>query len=180
MTLPSLAWSRPAEETGVEGMIHEYAEPFFHIGLICRDVERLAAEFSEKLGIVFHEPKTFEMPSVDDGRRRSVRVRACFSEIGPPYIELLAGDGQGLYHLEHDVEFHHVGLWVPSCADALSRAEEQGMSANAVVSDSDRQLLLWFTNPRQTGGLRFEMIGDADRENFTTFLRTGTYPGFVL
>jgi hypothetical protein len=162
-------------------MIHEYTEPFFHIALICRNVERLSAEFLEKLGVVFHEPQTFVVPVVDDGQRRSVKVRACFSELGPPYIELLEGDGQGLYRLEHEVEFHHVGLWVPNCADALSRAQEQGMTPEATLADSSEQLLFWFTNPRQTCGLRFEMIDDDNRGNFETFLRTGTYPGgFVL
>jgi hypothetical protein len=162
-------------------MIHEYTEAFFHVGLICRDVERLAAEFSDKFGIEFHDPQTFVVPTVDDGERRSVGIRACFSEIGPPYIELLAGDGQGLYEIHGEAEFHHVGLWVPSCADALLRAQQQGMAPDAILSDSNRQLLFWFTNPRETCGLRFEMIDDANRDNFMTFLRTGTYPGgFVL
>jgi hypothetical protein len=158
-------------------MIHEYTEPFFHIALICRDVERLAAEFAEKFGVEFHEPQTFEVPAVDDGERRSVAIRACFSEVGPPYIELLAGDGRGLYAVQGEAEFHHVGLWVPSCADALFRAQQQGVTPGAVLSDSNQELLFWFTNPGETCGLRFEMIDDANRDNFTTFLRTGTYPG---
>jgi hypothetical protein len=158
-------------------MIHEYREPFFHIALICRDVDQVAAELGDKFGIVFPEPQTFEVPAVDDGERRSVSIRACFSEVGPPHIELLEGDGRGLYRVEGDAEFHHVGLWVPSCADALARAEQEGMRPDAVLSDSSQQLLFWFTNPKETGGLRFEMIDDADRENFDTFLRTGTYPG---
>jgi hypothetical protein len=158
-------------------MIHEYTEPFFHVGLLCKDVDRTAAEFGEKFGVAFHEPSIFEIPFVHDGSARSATVRACFSKIGPPYIELFQGDGQGIYQVEHDSELHHLGLWVPNCAAALARAEQQQMAPDAVIADSDDNPQIWFTDPTDTLGVRFEMIDTGDRDNMEVFLRTGAFPG---
>lgn len=158
-------------------MIHEYTEPFFHVGLLCKDIDRTAEEFGEKFGVAFHEPSIFEIPHVRDGSARSATVRACFSKIGPPYIELFQGDGQGIYHVEHDSELHHLGLWVPNCAAALARAEQQQMAPDAVIVDSDDNPQFWFTDPKDTLGVRFEMIDTGDRDNMEVFLRTGAFPG---
>jgi catechol 2,3-dioxygenase-like lactoylglutathione lyase family enzyme len=158
-------------------VIHEYTEPFFHVGLICKDVDRTAAEFGEKFGIEFHEPSAFEIPHVNDGEARSATVRACFSKIGPPYIELFQGDGQGIYQVKGDSELHHLGLWVPNCAASLARAEQQRMAPGAVIVDSEANMQFWFTDPKDTLGIRFEMIDTADRDNMEVFLRTGSFPG---
>src|SRR5690348_16085754 len=97
-------------------VIHEYTEPFFHIGLLCRDVERIAALLDGRFGMSFHEPQRFELPTVDDGEPRTVEVTACYSKVGPPHIELFQADGRGVYSLagaDGDAVLHHVGVWVP-------------------------------------------------------------------
>jgi hypothetical protein len=162
---------------GAAEMIHEYTEPFFHVGLICRSVDRVAAELSARFGIGFHEPQLFEIPRVDDGRPRQVNVRACFSLVGPPHIELFEADGVGIYKVDNEAQFHHIGLWVPNCAAALERARRQGLSPAAVLGDGGSNTPFWFTDPQNTLGIRFEMIDDADRANMETFIRTGVYPG---
>ena len=134
-------------------------------------------EFGEKFGVAFHEPSIFEIPQLNDGAARSATVRACFSKIGPPYIELFQGDGHGIYHVEGDSELHHLGLWVPNCAAALARAEQQQIAPDAVIVDSDDQPQIWFTDPKHTLGVRFEMIDTGDRDNMEAFLRTGAFPG---
>jgi catechol 2,3-dioxygenase-like lactoylglutathione lyase family enzyme len=158
-------------------MIHQYTEPFFHVGLICKDVDRTAAEFGEMFGVEFHEPSIFEIPHVHDGEVRPATVRACFSKLGPPYIELFQGDGQGIYQVEGDSQLHHLGLWVPNCAASLERAAKQQMGPDAVIADSDDNMQFWFTDPKDTLGIRFEMIDTGDRDNMEVFLRTGSFPG---
>jgi hypothetical protein len=158
-------------------MIHQYTEPFFHVGLICKSVDRSANEFGEKFGVEFHEPSIFEIPRVKDGRARRATVRACFSKIGPPYIELFQGDGEGIYQVDKDSELHHLGLWVPNCVAALERAEQAQMAPDALIADSNDRPQFWFTDPKHTLGVRFEMIDDGDRDTMEVFLRTGTFPG---
>jgi hypothetical protein len=157
--------------------IHEYTEPFFHVGLICRSVDRVAAELSDRFGIGFHEAQLFEVPRIDDGRPRRVNVRARFSLVGPPHIELFEGDGVGIYHVDKEAQFHHIGLWVPNCAAALERARLQGLTPAAVLGEGGSNTRLWFTGSEDRLGIRFEMVDDADRATMETFLRTGVYPG---
>jgi catechol 2,3-dioxygenase-like lactoylglutathione lyase family enzyme len=160
----------------VSGRVHDYAEPFFHLGVVCRDLDATRAHLAERFGITFHEPEVFDLPHVDDGAARSVSLRACFSTLGPPHLELFQADDAGIYRCDGEAAVHHVGLWIPDCRASLARAHEAGLHPAAVLSDDAGNPQYWFTDPAESGGIRFEMIDDGDRANLETFIRTGRYP----
>jgi hypothetical protein len=168
---------RDSQDGNAADMIHEYVEPFFHIGLLCRSVDHVAEQLAARFGMTFHDPQIFDLPHVDDGDERPVSVRACFSKVGPPHIELFEGDGKGIYQLTGEAALHHVGVWVPGCVSSLARAHDAGVRPSAVLSDAQGTPQYWFTDPADSFGIRFEMIDDGDRENLETFIRTGLYPG---
>ncbi len=166
----------PPDDAGARGRVHDYAEPFFHVGVVCRDLDATRARFADLFGITFHEPEVFDLPSVDDGTPRPVRLRACFSTLGPPHLELFQADDAGIYRCDGEAAIHHVGLWIPDCRASLERAGAAGLHPAAVLSDDAGNPQYWFTDPRESGGIRFEMIDDGDRWSLETFIRTGRYP----
>ncbi len=151
-------------------------EPFFHVGVIVADVDEARRAFRELLGVEFHDSLRFDAPAVDDGETRSVTVEACFSVNGPPYFEILKGDGKGIYACEGRWALHHVGLWTASCVDSLRRASALGVRSEAVMRDDSGQPEFLFTDPADTVGIRFEVVDAANREAFETMMRTGTFP----
>jgi len=64
-------------------------EPFFHVGILVRDVEAARADFTAQLGMEFEPVHSQKIATGET-------TRFCYSLQGPPYIELLTGATGGL------------------------------------------------------------------------------------
>ena len=84
-------------------------EPYFHVGILVRDVEAARADFTAKLGVEF-EPVHSQRIATGE------TTRFCYSLQGPPYLELVEMTGTGSWSPEQPEGFHHIGVSDPSVA----------------------------------------------------------------
>src|SRR5216683_5744005 len=82
-------------------------EPYFHVGILVRDVEAARADFTARLGVEF-EPVHRQKVATGE------TTRFCYSLQGPPYLELVEMTGTGSWSPEQPEGFHHIGLSDPS------------------------------------------------------------------
>src|SRR5215469_12998063 len=82
-------------------------EPFFHVGILVRDVEAARADFSAKLGLEFEPAHSQQLATGET-------TRFCYSLQGPPYLELVEMTGSGSWSPQQPEGFHHIGVSDPS------------------------------------------------------------------
>src|SRR5579863_10779408 len=81
-------------------------EPFFHVGILVRDVEVARGDFTDKLGVEFEPVHSHQIATGEI-------TRFCYSLQGPPYLELVEMTGTGSWSAEQPEGFHHLGLSDP-------------------------------------------------------------------
>jgi catechol 2,3-dioxygenase-like lactoylglutathione lyase family enzyme len=117
--------------------------PFFHVGVLVKDIDQAAADFGELLGLRF-EP-----------------VRFCYSLPGPPFIELvqMADTSLGIWGPEQGEGLHHIAFADP---DVPGTCAAFGGQADTVVGGgaggSPRVI---FTRPQALHGIRVEYLQSA-------------------
>ena len=78
-------------------------EPFFHVGILVRDVEAARADFTAQLGVEFEPVHSHKIATGET-------TRFCYSLQGPPYLELVEMTGTGSWSPEQPEGFHHIGV----------------------------------------------------------------------
>jgi len=105
--------------------------PFFHVGILVRDIDQAAEDLEALLGLQFEPVRAAPMVSGDIGRFR-------YSLQGPPYLELV------------QIAF--------SEPDVPSRCAAFGGEADAVVQGEGGVARVIFTRPGALHGIRAEYL----------------------
>jgi hypothetical protein len=99
----------------------------FHFGILVEDIEEGAERFGDLLGIRFRPPAIAHVDDYVEGdTSRVLDLKVTYSMEGPPYVELLEMQGDGLYGPHHGEGFHHIGVWEPECEARLEEWVAKG------------------------------------------------------
>lgn len=139
-------------------------EPFFHVGILVRDVEAARADFTGKLGVGF-EPVHSQPIATGE------TTRFCYSLQGPPYLELVEMTGTGSWRPEQPEGFHHIGLSDPSVP---ARCTAFGSGVDLIAPGADGSPLVALTPPEALHGVRVEYFDAAVAAQFLGYLHGRT------
>ena len=121
-------------------------EPYFHVGILVRDVEAARADFTARLGVEFE-------PVHDQQIATGETTRFCYSLQGPPYLELVEMTGAGSWSPEQSEGFHHLGVGDPSVP---ARCTAFGDRVDLIAPGADGVPLVVLTPPEALHGVRVE------------------------
>jgi catechol 2,3-dioxygenase-like lactoylglutathione lyase family enzyme len=135
-------------------------EPYFHVGILVRDVEAARADFTARLGLEFELTRSQQLATGET-------TRFCYSLQGPPYLELVEMTGTGSWSAEQAEGFHHLGLADPSVP---ARCTAFGDAADLIASGADGSPLVVLTRPEALHGIRVEYFDEAIAAGFLGYL----------
>ncbi|HEX3715996.1 MAG TPA: VOC family protein [Trebonia sp.] len=121
-------------------------EPYFHVGILVKDVEAARADFTARLGVEFEPVHSQQIATGET-------TRFCYSLQGPPYLELVEMTGTGSWSAEQPEGFHHIGLSDPSVA---ARCTVFGSEVDLIAPGPDGSPLVVLTPPEALHGVRVE------------------------
>ena len=139
-------------------------EPYFHVGILVRDVEAARADFAARLGMEF-EPVHSQPIATGE------TTRFCYSLQGPPYLELVEMTGAGSWSAEQPEGFHHLGLSDPSVP---ARCTSFGGGVDLIAPGKDGAPLVALTPPQALHGVRVEYFDATVAARFLGYLRSRT------
>ena len=138
------------------------SEPFFHVGILVRDVEAARADFTARLGVEF-EPVHSQPIATGE------TTRFCYSLAGPPYLELVEMTGTGSWSADQPEGFHHIGIGDPSVA---ARCSLFGDGVDLIAPGENGSPLVALTPPDALHGIRVEYFDATVAAQFLGYLRS--------
>ena len=139
-------------------------EPFFHVGILVRDIEAARADFTARLGVEF-EPTHGQQIATGE------TTRFCYSLQGPPYLELVEMTGTGSWSPEQPEGFHHIGISDPSVP---ARCAAFGDQVDLIASTGDGAPRVILTRPEALHGIRVEYFDAGVAAYFLQYLSSRT------
>ena len=139
-------------------------EPFFHVGILVRNVEAARADFTAQLGVEFEPVHSQKIATGET-------TRFCYSLQGPPYIELVEMTGTGSWSPEQPEGFHHIGVCDPSVP---ARCAVFGNQVDLIAPGDDDVPRVVLTRPEALHGVRVEYFDAAVGAQFLGYLRGRT------
>lgn len=121
-------------------------EPYFHVGILVRDIEAARADFGALLGVEF-EPVSGTQVATGE------MTRFCYSLQGSPYLELMEMTGTGNWSPELGEGVHHLGLSDPSVPGRCAAFGDRTDLISAAEDGTPRVVL---TRPEALHGVRIE------------------------
>lgn len=133
-------------------MESEYV-PFFHVGILVRDIDEAVADFGKLLGLRFEPVRSAPVASGET-------MRFCYSLPGPPHIELVAmtETSTGIWGTDQGEGLHHIAFADP---DVPGTCAAFGGQADTVVGGNGTPARVIFTRPGALHGIRIEYLESA-------------------
>ena len=127
--------------------------PFFHVGVLVRDIDQAAEDFSQTLGLRFEPVRSAPLVTGET-------MRFCYSLAGPPYLELvqMAATSLGIWGPEEGEGLHHIAFADP---DVPGTCAAFGGQADTVVGGEGGSPRVIFTRPEALHGIRVEYLQSA-------------------
>jgi hypothetical protein len=130
--------------------------PYFHFCVLVEDVGEAVPRFARTFGVEF-TPVTEVRSVIDEPEPTEYMLRVAYSTGDPPYIELLGGQGDGVFSLARGEHVHHVGVYEAEFEQSLERAKADGSWA-ATIRPRGGAASAWFSAPALLNGLRIEHV----------------------
>lgn len=150
--------------------------PFYHVGVLCFDIEAAKRRFSEILGTSFSKTITLERQDWEEVGRGIVpgRITFSWSRLGPPYFELIEAQGDGVWSREQGEGLHHVAFHVDDVPGWIAAAGNQGLDREASRVDARElpPLVSAYLAPPTTHGVRLEVVSIERKAQLERFLET--------
>jgi catechol 2,3-dioxygenase-like lactoylglutathione lyase family enzyme len=127
--------------------------PFFHVGVLVRDIDQAAEDFGQTLGLRFEPVRSAPLVTGET-------MRFCYSLAGPPYLELvqMAATSLGIWGPEQAEGLHHLAFADP---DVPGTCAAFGGQADTVVGGEGGSPRVIFTRPEALHGIRVEYLQSA-------------------
>ena len=128
--------------------------PFFHVGVLVRDIEQAAVDFGKLLGLRFEPVRSAPLVTGEP-------MRFCCSLPGLPFIELvqMADTSLGIWGPEQGEGLHHLAFADP---DVPGTCAAFGDQADTVVGGGEGGAArVIFTRPEALHGIRIEYLQSA-------------------
>ncbi|PWI10419.1 hypothetical protein DIZ27_12525 [Streptomyces sp. NWU339] len=150
----------------------------YHAGIIVRDISRAIDDLSTRLGYTFNAPTTIVIPKVEDrvaGSTGAVELVATYSREGPFRLEVIQGQGEGVYSARLS-GLHHLGVWESDPEARLRQLEADGEQVDAVIRRADGTISAFYASAPRLGGTRIEYVNDDRRPQLEEWFATGIMP----
>jgi catechol 2,3-dioxygenase-like lactoylglutathione lyase family enzyme len=155
---------------------------YFHIGLMVPDIGAARAHFGAVFEAEFTTITAVEynvaVPGTGELYHRVSHV--CFSRQGPPYYELLQVGAAGLFGPQELGRVHHVGVWTPDTVATQTKLAARGVHTEAEVRTPEGRTRVWYSEPADAYGIRFEFLDETRRDWMRQYIATGTDPDAQL
>jgi catechol 2,3-dioxygenase-like lactoylglutathione lyase family enzyme len=127
--------------------------PFFHVGVLVRDIDQATADFGQILGLRFEPVRSAPLVTGET-------MRFCYSLAGPPYLELvqMAATSLGIWGPEEGEGLHHIAFADP---DVPGTCAAFGGQVDPVVGGEGGSARVIFTRPEALHGIRVEYLQSA-------------------
>jgi catechol 2,3-dioxygenase-like lactoylglutathione lyase family enzyme len=128
--------------------------PFFHVGVLVRDIEQAATDFGTLLGLRFEPVRSAPLVTGEPMRFR-------YSLDGPPFIELvqMADTSLGIWGPEQGEGLHHIAFADPDVPRTCAAFE--GQADIVVGGGTGGTARVIFTRPDALHGIRIEYLQSA-------------------
>jgi catechol 2,3-dioxygenase-like lactoylglutathione lyase family enzyme len=128
--------------------------PFFHVGVLVRDIDQAAADFGQRLGLRFEPVRSAPLITGEIMRFR-------YSLPGPPYLELvqMADTSLGIWGPEQGEGLHHIAFADPDVPGTC--AAFAGQADTVVGGGEGGTPRVIFTRPEALHGIRVEYLQSA-------------------
>jgi catechol 2,3-dioxygenase-like lactoylglutathione lyase family enzyme len=146
---------------------------FFHVAILVKDIDAAIQDFSRSLGLTFHPPIRAEFSQLVDPEPHASFCRCTYSQDGPPHIELIEANGDGLFSLSQGEGVHHLGFWEDDMEGRCSMLAALAVNEGARTVGVDGVTYSWFNRPEDCHGVRLEYLNTAQREVAETWMKTG-------
>lgn len=145
--------------------------PFFHIGILVNDLGEAMERFGDIFKVTWADPAVAEARFWEEGKGyRALTLDVVYSQQGPPYLELLQAQGDGLYGDHHGEGLHHIGVWAADCEGRSAELEAQGMSPVATQFTPEGNIIVSYFNPADLHGVVFEIVDEGRREMMESWI----------
>ncbi|HEY4773184.1 MAG TPA: VOC family protein [Xanthobacteraceae bacterium] len=149
-----------------------------HVGIL---VENLAADierYSRILGLHFRPPNPASFAIVEEGGASApAELWMTYSMEGPPYVELMQATGSGVWSAAQGFGLHHIGGFASELAQWVRRFEQLNLEPEARIFTPGGELLIVYFRPSGLMGTRYELISDALRPQWASWVAGGPPPG---
>jgi catechol 2,3-dioxygenase-like lactoylglutathione lyase family enzyme len=146
---------------------------YFHVAILVADIDQAIGDFSRALGLTFHPPIRAEFSRLEDPEPHPSFCRCTYSQDGPPHIELIEANGDGLFSIRGGEGVHHIGFWEADIEGKCSFLAGAGIQEGARTVGIDGLTYSWFNRPEDLHGVRLEYLNTAQREVAETWMKTG-------
>lgn len=143
------------------------SEPFFHVGILVRDVEAARADFTALLGVEFEPVHSQQIATGET-------TRFCYSLQGPPYLELCEMTGTGSWSADQPEGFHHIGISDPNVAARCTAFGGQVDLIAPGADGADGAPRVVLTRPEALHGVRVEYFDAGVAAYFLQYLSSRT------
>ena len=150
--------------------------PYFHIGILVDDLHAAIERFSAIYGVTFCEPVHAAARWIQPGRpEEQLRLHLTYSNQGPPYIELLESQGDGLYAPGQGEGVHHVGVWEKDCATRIKELEAQGMRLVGTQLTPEGDIIVAYFDRGDCHGTMLEIVNENRRPMMERWFAGGSF-----
>ncbi|HTW98086.1 MAG TPA: VOC family protein [Acidimicrobiales bacterium] len=130
-----------------------------HVGFLVEDLDSALLRAEKVLGVSFPEPTVAHAPYFRDGERvGELSLRLAWSREGPPHVEMIEAQGDGLYSLRNGEGFHHLGVWETDFDSLARRLERLAIAEQAVQHDDLGGVIANYTDPAGFHNIRLEHV----------------------
>jgi catechol 2,3-dioxygenase-like lactoylglutathione lyase family enzyme len=134
------------------------ATPLYHVGILVEDIDAAIARFGELLGLTFGEPLDMRFDDiVEDGQRVVRDLRLVYSVEGPPFLELIEAQPDGVWGRQHGEGLHHIGVWQEGLEARVMELAASGTEPQAIVHHRGETLAVYLS-PETAHGARVELV----------------------
>jgi Glyoxalase/Bleomycin resistance protein/Dioxygenase superfamily len=150
------------------------AEPYFHIGILVKDLEAAMERFKKMIQVSFRPPRVVQVIQEHMPGRNLADLRFTYSYEGPPYYELLEAHETGVFGLQQGEGPHHVGMWASDGRARLRDLQGRGLRPEIVHYSSDGLLVFAYFEPADLCGTRIEILDASQRALHEEWIRQKT------
>jgi catechol 2,3-dioxygenase-like lactoylglutathione lyase family enzyme len=147
-----------------------------HVAFLVQDLDAAMEKVGDTLGIRFLPPILAEVPILEQGSSSTTtRLRLSWSREGPPHVELIEAQGDGLYSAGRGEGFHHLGTWQEDFNALFARLDERGIPTEALQRERDRSVIASYTLPSSLYGMRLEFVSEMRKTDIQLWLQGGEW-----
>lgn len=144
--------------------------PYFHVGFLVDDLNRAMEAFGSAFGVTWTVP---DIGTVDWWQRQYgesvLELKVAYSKQGPPYLELLQSQPDGLFAAAQGEGFHHIGAWEPDCEKRSEELIALGLHPIATQYTPERDIIVSYFDPEKLHGVMLEIVDEGRKPIMETW-----------